>query len=83
MKWAAEHGCVVLTADLDFSALLAASQGTRPSVVQIRSDLLAPSSIGALVLRTVRLVEARIERRAIVSVDTAGARLRILPLVPR
>jgi predicted nuclease of predicted toxin-antitoxin system len=35
MAYAAKHGYVVLTHDLDFSAILAATQGTKPSVVQI------------------------------------------------
>ena len=36
MAYAAEHGNIVLTHDLDFSAILAVTQGTKPSVVQIR-----------------------------------------------
>jgi predicted nuclease of predicted toxin-antitoxin system len=42
LTWANEHGFVVVTNDLDFSAILAASAGASPSVVQIRSqDLLS------------------------------------------
>jgi predicted nuclease of predicted toxin-antitoxin system len=36
MAFAAKHEYVVLTYDLDFSAILAATQGDKPSVVQIR-----------------------------------------------
>ena len=43
MAYARQHGHVVLTHDLDFSAILAATHGTRPSVVQIRSEELSPS----------------------------------------
>ena len=46
MAYAAEHGFVVLTHDLDFSTILAATHGTKPSVVQIRSENLSPTSIG-------------------------------------
>ncbi len=46
MAYAAKHDYVVLTHDLDFSAILAATQGTKPSVVQIRSDNLSPAIIG-------------------------------------
>lgn len=35
MAWAATNGYVVVTHDLDFSAILAATQGQAPSVVQI------------------------------------------------
>jgi predicted nuclease of predicted toxin-antitoxin system len=46
MAHAAKYDYVVLTHDLDFSAILAATQGTKPSVVQIRSDNLSPAVIG-------------------------------------
>lgn len=36
MAYALKHDCVVLTQDLDFSSILAATRGTKPSVVQIR-----------------------------------------------
>ena len=38
MQWAAEHNHMVLTHDLDFGALLAATRATGPSVVQIRTQ---------------------------------------------
>jgi predicted nuclease of predicted toxin-antitoxin system len=34
MDWARHAGCVVFTHDLDFSALLAATEATGPSVIQ-------------------------------------------------
>ena len=34
MAYALKHDCVVLTQDLDFSSILAATRGTKPSVVQ-------------------------------------------------
>jgi predicted nuclease of predicted toxin-antitoxin system len=80
MRWAADEGYVVPTADLDFGAILAATHAVKPSVVQIRSDRLTPHSIGRAVLRALRQMESELEDGAIVSVDTAGARLRILPM---
>ena len=50
MAYAREHGYVVVTSDLDFSAMLAASGAEGPSVVQIRADNLDPSVIGREVL---------------------------------
>jgi predicted nuclease of predicted toxin-antitoxin system len=46
-----EHAFVVITNDLDFSAILAASAGVTPSVVQIRtqdllSDVVVNSRLG-------------------------------------
>src|SRR5258706_11723401 len=54
MSYAAEHDCVVLTHDLDFSAILAATRGQKPSVVQIRADDVSPDAIGAQVVAALR-----------------------------
>jgi predicted nuclease of predicted toxin-antitoxin system len=80
MEWAAKHGQIVLTADLDFGAILAATRQAKPSVLQVRSDDLSPDAIGAMVVRSIRQGGAELENGAILSIDTARARLRILPL---
>jgi predicted nuclease of predicted toxin-antitoxin system len=80
VEWAAAHDRIVLTADLDFGAILAATQRRRPSVVQVRGDLLSPKAIGHAVLSAIRQAEAELHEGALVSVDAARARLRILPL---
>jgi predicted nuclease of predicted toxin-antitoxin system len=51
MTFARTNGYVVLTHDLDFSALLAATQGSKPSVVQIRSDDVRPETVGPILSR--------------------------------
>jgi len=38
LAWATEHEFVLITNDLDFSAILAGSAGASPSVVQIRTQ---------------------------------------------
>ena len=38
--------------DLDFGAILAATRGEKPSVVQIRAENVSPESIGTAVLQT-------------------------------
>jgi predicted nuclease of predicted toxin-antitoxin system len=76
MFWAAEHGFVVLTCDLDFAAILAATHHTRPSVIQIRSDILTPEAI----VVAVRQTHDELTEGAIISLDARRARLRILPL---
>ncbi len=80
MQWAVEHGYIVLTADLDFGAILAATQGRGPSVVQVRSDVLTPRAIGGAVLAAIRQSQQELLDGALISVDAARARLRILPL---
>jgi predicted nuclease of predicted toxin-antitoxin system len=80
MAWATEHGYVVLTADLDFGAILAATCGRSPSVVQLRSDILTPRSLGEAVVTAIKLAEQELRDGALVSVDPTRARIRILPL---
>ena len=46
MAYARANNHVVLTHDLDFSAILAASHGKKPSVVQIRAEDVSPEIIG-------------------------------------
>lgn len=83
MHWAAQHGSVVLTADLDFPAILAATEGRSPSVVVLRGDDLTPAALGASVLAAIRQMEPELGAGAILSVDVQQARLRVLPLQGR
>jgi predicted nuclease of predicted toxin-antitoxin system len=80
LRWAAERGHVVLTSDLDFGAILAATQERQPSVVQIRSDLLTPKAIGVAVLTAIQQAHQEILDGALLSIDAARSRVRILPL---
>jgi predicted nuclease of predicted toxin-antitoxin system len=80
MEWAAERAHIVVTADLEFGAILAATQRRIPSVIQIRSDVPTPAAVGAAVLSAIRQTREELAEGAIISVDPARARLRILPL---
>lgn len=80
MSYAVANGFVVLTHDLDFSAILAATQGRKPSVVQVRADDVRPAAIGRQVLSALRQMEAELEQGALLTVDPSRTRLRVLPL---
>jgi predicted nuclease of predicted toxin-antitoxin system len=80
LRWAIDHGHIVLTSDLDFGAILAATRERRPSVVQLRSDALTPDAVGALVLAAIRESGQELSEGALLSVEVARARLRVLPL---
>jgi predicted nuclease of predicted toxin-antitoxin system len=80
MAYAAAHDYIVLTHDLDFSAVLAATQGTKPSVVQIRSDNLSPAAIGEPLIAALRQMAAELATGALVTVDPGRTRLHVLPL---
>ena len=69
-----------LTNDLDFSAILAAGVAEGPSVVQIRTqDLLSDAAV-TIVAKALEAHRDDIERGALLSIDDAGTRVRVLPL---
>jgi predicted nuclease of predicted toxin-antitoxin system len=80
MAYAAKHDYVVLTHDLDFSAILAATQGTKPSVVQIRSDNLSPTAIGERLIAALQQMAPELAAGALLTVDPGRTRLHLLPL---
>ena len=83
MAYAAEHGFVVLTHDLDFSTILAATHGTKPSVVQIRSENLSPTSIGDTLIAALQQMAPELAAGALLTIDPSQTRLRLLPLARR
>lgn len=82
MAYATANDYVVLTNDLDFSAILAATHGEKPSVVQIRADDLRPEAIGMQVVAALKQMDAELEEGALLTVDPNRTRLRLLPLHP-
>lgn len=80
MAWAKDNGCVVITHDLDFSAILAATQARAPSVILLRMQDIFPENAFPRVLAAIRALEDALVRGAIVTVGAAGSRVRILPL---
>lgn len=83
MAFARTHGYIVLTHDLDFSAILAATQGAKPSVVQIRAEDVRPETVGPTLIEALRQMAAQLEEGALLTVDPARSRLRVLPLGPK
>ena len=80
LEFAAIHGFVVLTYDLDFGAMLAQRKTVRPSVVQIRSQEVLPSEIGATIVRAIIASQSQLEAGALVTVDPQKNRIRLLPI---
>ena len=83
MAFAAANDYVVLTHDLDFGAILAATQGEKPSVVQIRAEDVNPDVIGAPVISALHQMADELGAGALVTVDPNRTRLRVLPLLRR
>ena len=80
LGWAKENGYIVFTHDLDFSAILAATNADGPSVLQVRTQNVMPGAIGDIVLNAIRSYENDLRDGALLSINLQRSRIRILPL---
>lgn len=80
MEWARQRGYVVFTHDMDFSALLAVTGSTGPSVLQVRTQDVLPVAIGRDVVRVLNMRAQAFEAGAIVTIDKVKSRVRVLPI---
>jgi predicted nuclease of predicted toxin-antitoxin system len=81
VAYAAIHGYIVFTHDLDFSAILAATHEKKPSIIQIRSADIYPDNTAMPIINIVRQSAAEIAQGVIVTINANKSRIRILPLV--
>ena len=77
---AAAEERTIVTMDADFSALLALSGRSCPSVVHLRVEGLGYRQVAAMIDQVVVDSQADIESGCIVSVTSAGTRTRRLPI---
>lgn len=80
LAWAFQHQRVVLTHDLDFGAILSATQAKGPSVIQVRTQDLRPQALAPLLTSVLRKYEFELDAGVLLIVDEARSRVRILPL---
>lgn len=80
MEFARENQFIVFTHDLDFSAMLAATQAESPSVIQMRTQDVLSDTMTAKLIGVVKKYEADLNTGALITIDEARSRLRILPL---
>jgi predicted nuclease of predicted toxin-antitoxin system len=79
MDHARSNGFVVATHDLDLGTILATTKAGRPSVIQTRTQDVTPEVLGPLLFATIREHADALESGALMTVDEAAARVRILP----
>ena len=77
--WAREHAYVVVTHDLDFSALLAATRAVGPSVIQVRAQDVLPRGLRNVLINAIKQFRRQLEEGALISIDPQRARARVLP----
>lgn len=80
LKWAHAYDFIIFTHDLDFGALLAASNANSPSVIQLRMQDISPEATSSLILQLLKDQSEVIKSGALLSVDGDRNRIRILPM---
>jgi predicted nuclease of predicted toxin-antitoxin system len=80
MAWSRQNQSIVLTTDLDFGAILAASGAGGPSVIQLRPGRHAPVTLKSFLLKAIAASQGALENGALLTIDPQRLRLRILPL---
>jgi len=78
--FARREDLVIITQDLDFSALIAQSGLARPSVVSLRIGNAKPQVVSEVLKTVLPLIEADLKTGAIVSVEETYFRVRKLPI---
>jgi predicted nuclease of predicted toxin-antitoxin system len=80
MAWAKANDHIVLTHDLDFATVLALTHSTGPSVVQFRTEDVLAAHLKDLIIAAIKQHESDLAAGAVVVVDEAKCRIRILPI---
>lgn len=82
MTWANTNGYIVFTHDLDFGIILATTQATAPSVIQVRTQDILPATLENIVIQVLRQFESELDRGALITIDPSRSRVKILPIIP-
>jgi predicted nuclease of predicted toxin-antitoxin system len=73
-------GAVIVTQDLDFSALIVQSGLAKPSVVSLRLGNARPHIVTQILKQVLPQIQAELEAGVIVSVEESHFRIRELPV---
>lgn len=79
-EWAKANGYIVFTNDLDFGAILAATNAAGPSVIQVRGQDLLPARLAPRLIAALRQFERELNSGALISIDERRSKARILPI---
>jgi len=80
LQYAIENELVVMTCDLDFSTILSITHGSKPSIIQIRTQCFHIEKLAVMLKHSIPLYKDDLASGAILTIDAKRARLRLLPL---
>jgi predicted nuclease of predicted toxin-antitoxin system len=80
MEYARKTKSIVLTCDLDFGDILAASGRATPSVLQLRPGKLRPEVLITRVIAAITQHNRMLQAGSLITIDLRRSRVRALPL---
>ena len=80
VNYAFQNDYVIVTCDLDFSAILAVTHGKKPSIVQVRARYMPLADLANIVLKSIEQNIDDLNSGAILTIDAKKSRSRLLPL---
>lgn len=81
VELAIQQASVIVTQDLDFSAIIAQSGMVRPSVVSLRVGNAKPETIARILVTILPQIEKDLIDGSIVSIEETEFRVRKLPII--
>lgn len=80
LTYARNHDYVIITQDLDFSALLAIGRHAKPSVISLRISSADPSNVTEKLLSVMPRYDMELNQGCAISVEDNFCRIRTLPI---
>ena len=80
VNYALQNDYVIVTCDLDFSAILSVTHGRKPSVVQVRTRYMPLPDLADIVIESIKQNSDDLNSGAILTIDAKKSRSRLLPL---
>ena len=80
IQLAHKEQAVIITQDLDFSAIIAQGGLNGPSVISLRVDNAKPDRVSRLLTSVLPLIETELAEGSIISIDEKEYRVRKLPI---
>lgn len=80
LELARQEDRVVVTQDLDFSALLALGGYSRPSLITLRLLVSDPETVTRRLMETLPRIEKALQKGCAITIEDATVRVRTLPI---
>jgi predicted nuclease of predicted toxin-antitoxin system len=80
-EYAQEHDLIIFTHDLDFGTILATTNASTPSVIQLRDEDVFPNQVNSSLLFNVLVqFEDELLNGALITINKQRTKIRLLPI---